>query len=388
MVFDPLQLLFLLLPVAAWTGYRLGRRGSAGAYSDLSPDYYRGLNYLLNEQPDKAIEVFVRMMELDSETVETHFALGNLFRRRGEVDRAIRIHQNLIARPTLTPTHREQALFELGIDYMRAGLLDRAENLFLELINDTAYSRQALRQLLDVYQRERDWQKAIQTAQRLASLKEERLAAEIAQFHCELAEAELDLDNPVAAVKPLRQALAEDSRCVRASLLEARMELAQGSPRAAVRALKRVATQDPDYLPEALEPLRQAYDALGRQDEYLEYLAQLMNGHDGISVVLAYAELLRASRGDGEAIAVITEYLQQRPSVRGLERLIELKLRLTGEELRGDLEVLRELTDRLLRDKPVYKCERCGFTAKSLHWQCPTCRHWNSIKPIHGVEGE
>jgi hypothetical protein len=164
-------LLLLLLPVAVYFGWWLARaieRRSSGKRKRLFSDqYFQGLNYLLNEQPDKAIQVFLELAEVNQETVETHMALGNLFRRRGEVDRAIRFHQNIIAKHGLQPEQRTQALLELGEDYMRAGLLDRAERLFSELIETDAHTPSALRSLLDIYQQEKDWDKALEQAQRL-----------------------------------------------------------------------------------------------------------------------------------------------------------------------------------------------------------------------------
>ena len=223
-----LEILFLLLPVAALSGWLVGRGGVSGHRREegglFSPDYFKGLNYLLNEQPDKAVEVFVQMLEVDSETVETHFALGNLFRRRGEVDRAIRIHQNLIARPTLNRTQRNQALFELARDYMAAGLLDRAEALFEELIDDREYSEQVGCQLLEIYQQEKEWDQAIEVARRLQGTGIDG-APLISHFYCELAERAMRRNDYAEAGKLLKRALSEDRANVRVSLLEGRMEL-------------------------------------------------------------------------------------------------------------------------------------------------------------------
>ena len=187
-----MEWLFLLLPIAAMSGWLSARKHykkpSNPKQGYFDPEYFKGLNYLLNEEPDKAIDVFIRLLEVNSETVETHLALANLFRRRGETERAIRIHQNLIARPTLTLLQREQALIELGLDYMSAGVLDRAELLFLELLNSTAPPSDAYEHLLNIYQQERQWQKAINIAKKLHSQDPQKKKAEIAQFYCELAE--------------------------------------------------------------------------------------------------------------------------------------------------------------------------------------------------------
>ncbi len=386
-----LQWLFLLLPVAALSGWWLAKRqmrreGPNG--SELSSNYFKGLNYLLNEQPDKAIEVFVRMLEVDSETVETHLALGNLFRRRGEVDRAIRIHQNLIARPTLDRQQRTQALLELGQDYMKAGLLDRAETLFLELIDLNDHTEPALRHLIDIYQQEKDWDKAIVTIQKLASLSGACKAPVIAHYHCELAEFARHNNDLALAHSEAGQALDCDGNCVRASLLLGDMEMAQGDYKAAIRNFKNVQHQDADYLPEVIAPLLNCYNKLGMTREMIDYLMQILQKHNSISLMLALAELLREQHGDLEAGLFITEQLRKRPSVRGLGRLIELNLAHSEGGARENLLILRDLTEKLLEGKPIYKCSNCGFTGKAMHWQCPGCKNWNSVKPIQGVEGE
>jgi len=219
-----LEWLFFLLPIAALSGWLAARAHYKKKYRPqdlkITPEYFKGLNYLLNEQPDKAIDVFIRLLEVNSETVETHLALANLFRRRGETDRAIRIHQNLIARPTLNSSQRIQALVELGLDYMNAGVLDRAEQLFLELLQQSSPPEQAIKQLLRIYQQEKHWDKAIEMAKRLQPNKNNDIGILIAQFYCELAEQKFD-SNPTSIAQILKQAHAYDPNCVRASLLEA-----------------------------------------------------------------------------------------------------------------------------------------------------------------------
>lgn len=384
------ELLFLLLPVAALSGWLAGRRGRASASrggGPLSSEYFKGLNYLLNEQPDKAIEVFVRMVEVDGETIETHFALGNLFRRRGEVERAIRIHQNLIARPTLSRAHRLQALYELGCDYMRAGVLDRAENLFVEVAEEPAWAEQALQELLDIYQQEKDWPNAIATARRLRDSVGPAVGKVIAQYHCELAdEARREPDLP-KATRLIKKALQEDPDCVRASLMEAELLLAQENPKAAIRALKRVERQDPGFLPETIDLLQEAYRALGRPLELMHYLRQLLREHGGTTILNALVQLMRQQQGDRDAALFLADYLKKNPSVRGMERLIELKAtHSTDSSVRDELEILRGLAVQLAETKPAYRCENCGFEGRTLHWQCPSCKQWSRIKHIHSVD--
>ena len=388
------ELLWLLLPVAAASGWFAARRSLAREQDrhkrgkDLNIDYFKGLNYLLDEQPDKAIEVFIRMVEVDSETVETHLALGNLFRRRGEVDRAIRIHQNLIARPTLSHEQRTHALLELAEDYMRAGVLDRAEGLFLELIERKAYTRRALEHLVDIYQQEQDWDKAITVTRQLGEVSGKAHNDVIAQYYCEMAEQALDNGDLSNAMQMLKRAGGYDRNCVRASILRGNIELKRGDIKAALKAYKRVADQDIEFLPEVLPQLEACYERLGDPTGIVSYLMSILPRYTGISAILAVAEQIRKQNGDKEAMKFVIEQLGRRPSVKGLKWVIELSLEHSKGEARNNLNILDELTSKLLEGKPVYRCTQCGFSGKSLHWQCPGCKQWNSVKPIQGVEAE
>ena len=394
-----LEALWLLLPVAAGTGWwaarnaaRQTRRKREGG--GLRSDYFQGINYLLNEQPDKALDVFIKLIEVDSETVETHLALGNLYRRRGDVDRAIRIHQNLIARDSLSVPQRTEGLLELAQDYMSAGLLDRAEELFTELAEDTDYRVQALRQLIDIYEQEKDWAKAIASARKLEKATGNQLGWIIAHYCCEQAGRhcrEGDLDR---ALKHVRQARNMHAACVRASLLEADIHAERSEHERAIRALQRVEEQDADFLPETVARLYRSFQALDRIDALDDYLSRLMNRYGWTSVILTLADIKLKSDGRPEAIRFIAERLRQRASVRGLDRLLDLELEREPENQQepgrddGYLEILKGLTAELLHERPAYQCRHCGFPAKALHWQCPSCKHWTSIRPIQGVEGE
>ncbi len=386
-----LTLLFFLLPAAFLSGWWLASRKQSSTKTprtEFSLDYFKGLNYLLNEQQDKAIDVFVQMLEVDSDTVETHLALGNLFRRRGEGDRAIRIHQNLIARPTLSKGQRAQALLELGQDYLRAGLLGRAESIFLELIEQGLYRREALERLLDIYQQEKEWDKAIDAAKRVERAGGSRMGDLIAQFFCEQAECLLQRGDRKAALKHLKQAFVFDRNSVRATLLKARIEQEMGRHKLAIKTLKQVEQQDVDFISEAVPPLLQSYTALGIKQKGERYLRQLLEKHAGMTALLALVELVREDQGDAAAAELMIQFLRTRPSVRGLDKLIELQLQSGQGDLRESLQVLKELADKLLQEKAPYRCKNCGFESKSLSWHCPGCRQWSSIRPVQGVSGE
>ena len=389
----PFNFLWLLVPLAAASGWLVGRYGkrrreSAAAADDLRSNYFKGINYLLNEQPDKAIEAFIKVLEVDSETVETHLALGNLYRRRGEVDRAIRIHQNLIARPNLESEQRSEALLELGHDYLSAGLLDRAENLLQELADGGDYRVQALRQLIDIYEQEKDWNKAIACAHLLEKVTGNHLSPVIAHYQCELAERFRGSAEVNAALDMVKKALATHHRCVRASILEGDILTDRDEHERAIRAYQRVEEQDADYVPETIERMQFSYRALDRPQDMDEYLNGLMERYGWITPMLAMAELKHSREGTPEAIAFISEQLRRRTSVRGLDRLLELELEQSDAEKGAHVSILKDLTGELLSDRPIYKCLHCGFPARRLHWQCPSCKHWNTIKPIQGVEGE
>lgn len=387
------SLLWLLLPVAAASGW-FAARGSAllsapkRAPRQLSSDYLKGLDYLLNEQPDKALDVFIKLIEVDSDTVETHLALGALFRRRGEVNRAIRIHQNLMTCNRLNQQQRALAMLELGQDYRRAGLLDRAEILFADLIKAGCYKIYAYRQLLEIYQQEHDWDKAIQTAEALAAEAGENLRPVIAQFHCELVEQYRRQGNLPLTDAVLQQALKLDPACVRASLLQARLAFERGDTQVSIRALQQVEHQNPTYLPEIIAPLEQCYRANDDEEAFAAYLQYLLERYGGVTPALSLSSMIEARQGKAAALEFIVGQLRQRPSLRGLAHFLGMTLPDTRGTARETLSLLQEIVGHLLQNRPVYKCEECGFAAKSLYWQCPGCKHWNTVKPIHGLEGE
>lgn len=386
------DLLWLLLPVAAVSGWYAARRGKraeddVGPESELRSDYFTGISHLLNEQPDKAIEAFIKVLEVDSETVETHLALGNLYRRRGEVDRAIRIHQNITTRSRLSREQRSEAHLELGQDYLSAGLLDRAEDLFEQLVDQKIYSVQALRQLIDIYEQEKDWDKAIRCAQSLEKATGNQLGGVIAHYSCEQAERFRDAGEIEAGLRSVHDALRSHAGCVRASLIEGELLIQAGRHAEALDAYRRIEQQDPDFVSEMIPSMHQCFKTLARSQDMEEYFTHVMESYDSITATIALAEIKREAQGNMAAVQFIASRLRQRVSVRALDRMLQLELE-AGEGGSDDhLHILKDLTEALLQDRPVYKCEHCGFPARSLHWKCPSCKHWNSIKPIQGVEG-
>ncbi|KPK10271.1 MAG: hypothetical protein AMJ68_09800 [Acidithiobacillales bacterium SG8_45] len=388
MLFSSQELLWLLLPVAAASGWFMARRDGKRKVTpirdrfDLPEAYFRGLNFLLNEQPDKAIEVFIKVLEVNSETAETHLALGNLFRRRGEVERAIRIHQNLIARPTLDGEQRSLALLELGQDYLKAGLLDRAENLFSELIENRMYSQQALRWLLQIYQQEKEWEKAIDISRRLARVTKTPMDDVIAQYYCELAEVRFSAGNDKDARTYLRKAFASDSNCVRASILLGDLEASEHRDPEAIKAWKRVEEQDPQFLGEVATRISDAYRRLGDENGLYNYFDAALVRQQSSGLMLALVDIIKDRDGIDAAEKFVAEWLRQNPSVHGLTRLIELNMLQSEGTAREDLVLLKGIIEHLGEQRQGYACQHCGFRGSSLYWLCPGCSHWNTVKPV------
>lgn len=376
-----MQWLFLLLPVAALSGWLLAKRH----YQHLphkqvkafSPEYFKGLNYLLNEQPDKAIDVFIGLLEVNSETVETHLALGNLFRRRGETERAIRIHQNLIARPSLYGEQRLQAMVELGLDYMHAGVLDRAEHLFLELLQQPQPHPGAAKQLIRIYQQEKKWLQAIEIGKQIDARKTGQVSALIAQFYCELAEQYIHQDRHEAFTL-LKKALLHDTNCVRASILEAELYLALMQPRKALGALQNIEQQNLKLLPEALPYWHMAYQQLGDLPALRERLSHLVNRHPTMtSARIMLIHIVAELENNKVAQQLLYEQLHHHPSVEGLHTLITL-----GENKQiALLPLIERITRTMVEKGDRYTCKNCGFSGKTMHWLCPGCASWGSVYP-------
>lgn len=376
----------LMIPAAAAAGWLLGRRGgeikSGNQVSRLSNTYFRGLNYLLNEQQDKAIEIFLQIAEVDKDTIETQFALGHLFRRRGEVDRAIRMHQSLVAKHGLSEDQKTRAVLALGEDYMRAGLLDRAETLLNDLVEMGVFKPQALRHLISITQAERDWYKAIEYARKYEEVGGESMSKIISHFYCELADQARSKGENKEARKLIAEAYTADNQSVRAGMLEAQIELSLGDDAGAIRAFERVVRHDYEYLPEVLPALLASYERKGETPRARSFLLEMTEHYAGVSPLLALSELIQKAEGVNAAYTFLARQLQQRPSVRGEAALIDLCL---SEELADPQEALRTvktITDLLVVHTPGYRCQRCGFSARAHHWQCPSCKNWGTIKPL------
>ncbi|WGZ98143.1 lipopolysaccharide assembly protein LapB [Klebsiella michiganensis] len=388
-----LELLFLLLPVAAAYGWYMGRRSAQQSKQDdasrLSRDYVTGVNFLLSNQQDKAVDLFLDMLKEDTGTVEAHLTLGNLFRSRGEVDRAIRIHQSLMESASLTYDQRLLAVQQLGRDYMAAGLYDRAEGMFKQLVDETDFRLSALQQLLQIYQATSDWQSAIEVAERLVKLGKEKHRGEIANFWCELALQQMagnDLDKAMALLK---KGAAADRNSARVSIMMGRVWMEKGDYAKAVESLERVIEQDKELVGETLEMLQTCYQQLGKTDEWEAFLRRCAEENTGATADLMLAQILEQREGVDAAQNYVTRQLERHPTMRVFHKLIDYNINEAEEgRAKESLGVLRQMVGEQVRSKPRYRCQKCGFTAHTLYWHCPSCRSWSTIKPIRGLDGQ
>ena len=388
-----LELLFLLLPVAAAYGWYMGRRSAQQSKQDdasrLSRDYVAGVNFLLSNQQDKAVDLFLDMLKEDTGTVEAHLTLGNLFRSRGEVDRAIRIHQSLMESASLTYDQRLLAVQQLGRDYMAAGLYDRAEDMFKQLVDETDFRLGALQQLLQIYQATSDWQSAIEVAERLVKLGKEKHRGEIANFWCELALQQMAANDLDKAMALLKKGPAAGRNSARVSIMMGRVWMEKGDYAKAVESLERVIDQDKELVGETLEMLQTCYQQLGKADEWEVFLRRCVEENAGATAELMLAQILEQREGVEAAQNYVTRQLERHPTMRVFHKLMDYHLNEAEEgRAKESLGVLRNMVGEQVRSKPRYRCQKCGFTAHTLYWHCPSCRSWATIKPIRGLDGQ
>ncbi|MCK9283744.1 MAG: lipopolysaccharide assembly protein LapB [Rhodocyclaceae bacterium] len=363
-----------------WVAARIDIKQLVRESRSLPSSYFRGLNFLLNEQPDKAIEAFLEAARVDTETIELHFALGSLFRRRGEVDRAIRVHQNLVDREGLKPEQRLNALSELGQDYLKAGLLDRAEDIFLKLRGSTR-EEESLRFLLEIYQQEKEWDKAIAIAEALPSHSDHLWHKQIAEFHCERASSELLHGQIEAARECLAKAIEANRKCIRATLLEGDLYWQDGDATAAIEAWKRVESQNPDYLALVAEKLMEAHRKLGKTEQGLQLLRGYLDRHSSLDLLDAAARAEHEVGGAEATYKLVRDELRRNPTLLGLDKLLEAQIVFAPAERRGDLELVKNLIHNHTRRVARYCCDACGFKARQFYWRCPGCGGWETYPP-------
>ena len=386
MEFEPWMLLvFPLFFGMGWWAARLDIKRLLSESTALPESYFQGLNFLLNEQQDKAIEAFIEVVKIDPHTVELHFALGSLFRRRGEVDRALRMHHNLVDRADLDDDKRQQAIFELAQDYLKAGILDRAESLFGEL-KKTTYAKSSLEFLLELYQKEHDWIKAISAAEQLALISGQSGGKLVAFFYCELAEEEIKAGNQEKARAHLQQALHVCPSIVRATIMLGDMELGAGRVEEAIALWKGIEKQDAQYLQLVAERLLSAYRSMGQEAEGILLLRSYLVKYHSIDLLNVAFDGILKFESPQSAYQLVRDEMARNPTLLGLDKLLEARLLEVSLERRADIELVKDLIHKRTRNLAMYHCNHCGFKARKFYWHCPACQAWDSYAPRRDEE--
>ncbi|WJG11165.1 lipopolysaccharide assembly protein LapB [Aliiglaciecola sp. LCG003] len=388
-----LELLFLLLPVAAGYGYVMGRNSVRQAQrkqsSILSRHYYKGLNFLLSDQPDKAVDTLMKMINLDNSTVETHIAMGNFFRHRGELDRAIRVHQNLVSKQELSQSQNQQALRELGKDYMMAGFLERAENAFLQLLESDKHFLDAQQQLFRIYQTTKEWDRAIDLGENMMNCHgdSEDLCIRLSHYYCERAIQNIKKQEFGLAEQALQKAISANEHAVRPWLLLGDMAMKQQNFQQAIDYLKQVPLRDISWFSEAVPMLEECSNKLG-SDEQLEQILELYWQQCATSY-LAKVKLLAKKDSTEQAELVLFEQLKKTPTMKGFKTLMGFFIEdEVDQKTKESLTMVKGLVEEQIKLRPKYRCLSCGFSGRQIHWLCPSCKKWGVVKPIKGLDGE
>jgi len=378
-------LVFPLFFAMGWLTARMDIKELLSESSLLPRSYFQGLNFLLTEQQDKAIEAFIEVVKVDPQTIELHFALGSLFRKRGEVDRALRMHLNLVERADLDETKKQQALFELAQDYLKAGIMDRAEVAFQQLLS-SPYAKESLDFLLEIYQKEKDWLKAIDICQRLTDLTGQPYKKEASAFYCELATYELSRKQNDAARVHLEQALEVNPHAVRATIMLGDMEVTAGNYKNAIDTWKNIEQQDAQYLPLAAEKMLQAYLQIGHENEGISLLQEYQVKYPSHDLMNVLFQAVLKRDGAEAAYQLVRNELQRNPTLLGLDKFLEARLLEVTDKNRADVELVKNLVHQRTRSLAMYYCSSCGFKARQFYWHCPACHGWETYSPKRSEE--
>lgn len=374
----------LILPLfftLGWIAARVDIKQLISESTTLPAAYFKGLNFLIGDQHNKAVEAFSEAIHANSDSLELHFALGSLFRRTGETDRAINMHLNLLDKKELTDNQKDAVKAELAQDYLKAGLFDRAEELFKNL-KDKRYHQPALRALLEIYVREREWLQAIETATELERLSGIPFRTEIAQYHCELAmNAMIDQQQDQVRLH-LANALDANKKCVRANVLLGDVEVQSGSHAAAISHWKHIEFQDPEYLGLVATKLLKSFAALDQSKEGIALLKNYLENYKLPSLMSALYEATITEEGADSAATLARNELIRKPSLQTLDQLLQARaMSDTNSNSKGyqDIQLMQQTVRNAIGNRAAYHCNQCGFRAKQYHWQCPACNAWESL---------
>ncbi|MCD6026414.1 MAG: lapB [Solimicrobium sp.] len=374
---------FLFIPIffiLGWITARVDIKQLLSESRSLPRGYFKGLNFLLNDQHDKAIDAFIEVLKLDPETVDLHFALGNLFRRRGETERAIRVHQNLLARSDLPLEQQAHANYELGQDYLKAGLLDRAEETF-GLLLTTSFSVDARRALLEIYQLEKEWTRAIEAAIALQESGAGTRQKEIAQFYCELAQDEILNTRLEMAIELLEKAHVADRNNVRATILRGDIYLMENQLVQALQIWRRVEQQSTPHVSLVAQRIMDAYTAQHRAQEGINLLKNYLEQAPSVDLLEVLYRASLEVQGREAATQIVREELRRTPTLLGLDKLLDARMLNAAPDRLQELSMVKNLVHGYAKKLARYQCSHCGFKARQFYWQCPGCNRWETYAP-------
>jgi len=370
-----------LIPIAIgflWLLFRTTQKHKH-QQSTLSSEYFKGLNYLLNDEQGKALDIFVKLVESNWDTIDTHFALGKIYRKNGEMDKAIKIHQGLIARPSLPEQYRSKILLELGYDYLGAGWFDRAEGLFKEVLIQDEKSKEARHNLILIYQQEKDWFKAIDIAVDLFADNPAVVGPMIAQYYCELADIASTKGDISQLETHANKALRYDAACVRATILLADQAKAGGDYKKAIKLYESIEKQDAESIILVIDSMLECYANLSSENKLYEYLLDLQKRHENLFLQNVIVSVLEKSQGRQAAIDYLSDKIKHQPSLAGIQKLISYKEKeVDADEVFADLD---KAISVMQKDSVEYRCQKCGFSSNTHYWLCPSCNHWGRVKP-------
>ena len=355
---------------------------------ERSKQLQSSLEVIFDEQKHGHAGQFIEKLDLDSSNLDFHMAVGRFFRSRGELEKAIEVHQNLFARPEINKFQSARVQVELARDYLAAGLLGRAETLLSEVVDkhkghgDDKIRTEALLLLLCISEEEKDWEKSIKTANQLLLKGDDAIQQRLAHYCCEMAEQTMESSEFALARRHLKQAFSYDRNCVRASLLMGQVELLTGDPQSAIKALKRVFQQDMSFSSETLEFLEKAYQSLNNKQGYHDTLLALYQARPISPVVQELFVLKVELEGESSASQLLVEHLEKMPSLHIAYSLFEQSIKDYSDER---LPMVAQVFQQKLKSQSKYQCQSCGFTGNQLEWRCSSCKHWGTVKPTDGL---
>lgn len=388
-----IELLFLLLPIAMAYGWFMGRNSikqkDQTIKQDLSIKYSTGLNYLLSNQKDKAIDSLLEALKVEDDSVEAHFAMANLFRKRGELDRALKVHEHLVRHGNLPTKDKQQAVFELGKDFLSAGLYDRAEIMFNKLLKSSDYGLKSLTYLLQIFQSTKDWQQGISHQKLIVKFSDKRLLHTLANFYCEQATSAFEQDKFIEVIELLEQALKLDPNSCRANWLMAKIYENHKQCELACKCYQDIYQQDKEFFPDVIDQMHQCYLDLDASDEFFRFIKKVYDETASSSALISYMSHVEKKHGNKKAKEFMLSALKRRPTIRGFKHLVKMEMKQTDDvDNNASLDLIKDLIGEYLKIKHRYSCRNCGFNSSTHYWSCPSCHEWEQLKPVRGLEGE